>query len=101
MLNDTPTPSSNGSAMMLAKFSGSGSNTITRTVIAPDSSRGAMTSAASRKRRNAINRIAAIASTADAAAAECTDDGGAGRLDRYRGAARIRRHAGHLIDEFA
>jgi hypothetical protein len=53
---------------MLAKFSGKGSNTITRTVKAADISRGASTSAASRGRRNAIIRITAIANTANMAA---------------------------------
>src|SRR5580658_8216694 len=68
MLNDTPTPSSSGKAIMLAKLSGRGRNTITSTVIVADRSSGAMTITVSRTRRSAINRITVIASTADTAA---------------------------------
>src|ERR1700722_17628013 len=68
MLNDTPTPSNTGKAMMCGKFSGKGSSTTTKTVKAADSSSGARTSAASRSRHKATNRITPIASTADTAA---------------------------------
>ena len=68
MLNDTPTPSNSGRAMMLAKFSGSGSSTAMSEVSSADSSSGASTNATSRGRRSVTKRIAVMAISAPMAA---------------------------------
>ncbi len=60
MLNDTPTPSSSGSAMMLAKLSGNGSSTATSRVSSADRISGASTRPTSSTRRNASNRMMVI-----------------------------------------
>ena len=68
MLNDTPTPSSSGRAMMLAKFSGSGSSTATSSVSSADRISGASTSATSSTRRKRQSRMTVIDTMAMTAA---------------------------------